>query len=524
MFRRNIYKWHRTSSLIIAIPVLLWALSGFLHPIMTNLRPKVAGQGLVEEAVDSSRIKVDLQDALQQNKIDSVYSVRLVHIDTSWFYQVKSTAQGRLEYFSTLNGKRLKRGDWLYAQYLAKLFLEGQPKKKTEVAATEAVEPVAQDCCDAATDCVMLSEGAAVTDVSVVSDFDGEYKSINRILPVYKVSFERPDGVRLYVETAQSRFALAVDNRRAAFTTFFSLVHTWGWLSFLGKGRLVVEILLLVLAFATTIMGLYIFFSTKSKKIKGSPLVKARRNHRFTAVIASLFTLMFTFSGAWHAFSKFKDEATGTPVIQHGVPATALHFNFHTLQAIAQKPVSNIGLIEMDGKIYWQLYTLSADKKRNTSKDLMKAMGAAAVPVVYVQAGNHTVLPEGDDVYARSLAGQFSGYSNKDLVAATLVTKFTDEYNFTDKRLPVWKLTYTGNNKERFYVETTTGSLAKRITDKDLYEGTSFALLHKHHFMDFGGKVWRDASTMFWAAMQVLMVVMGLVFYFKWRKKKRSAA
>jgi hypothetical protein len=415
------------------------------------------------------------------------------------------------------------RGDWLYAQYLAKLFLEGPPQKE-ETAATEAVEPVAQDCCDAATDCVMHAAGAAVANVSVIDAFTEEYKSINRILPVYQVAFDRADGVRLYVETAQSRFALAVDNRRAAFTTFFSLVHTWGWLSFLGKGRLVVEILLLVLAFATTLMGLYIFFNTKSKKIKGNAVVKSRRNHRFTAVVASLFTLMFTFSGAWHAFSKFKGESTDTLVIQHGIPATAIRFNFRELQAVAKKRISNIGLMQMNGQAYWQLYTLTTGKRRNEPKDLMKSMGAAAQPVVYVNMGNNTVLENGEEVYARSLGAQFSGYTNKDLTGATLVTKFTDEYNFTDKRLPVWKLTYAGAHPERFYVETTTGALAKRIADKDLYEGTSFALLHKHHFMDFGGKVWRDASTMFWAAMQVLMVVLGLILYFRWRKKNRSAS
>jgi len=35
--RKNIYKWHRTLSLIIALPVVRWAASGFMHPIMTNI-------------------------------------------------------------------------------------------------------------------------------------------------------------------------------------------------------------------------------------------------------------------------------------------------------------------------------------------------------------------------------------------------------------------------------------------------------------------------------------------------------
>ncbi|MGZ3871311.1 MAG: hypothetical protein ACXVJD_00250, partial [Mucilaginibacter sp.] len=72
-------------------------------------------------------------------------------------------------------------------------------------------------------------------------------------------------------------------------------------------------------------------------------------------------------------------------------------------------------------------------------------------------------------------------------------------------------------------VETSTGILAKNTNDAELYEGYSFALFHKHHYMDFGGKTTRDISTLVGAALQIMMVVIGLVFYFKWRKRKIKA-
>ncbi|WP_204319569.1 hypothetical protein, partial [Klebsiella aerogenes] len=77
-------------------------------------------------------------------------------------------------------------------------------------------------------------------------------------------------GIRLYVETAQDRFAFAMDNKRMIFDTIFTLFHTWSWLSFLGKGKIIVEALLCLLAIATTLMGLYIFFTTKTKKVAGN--------------------------------------------------------------------------------------------------------------------------------------------------------------------------------------------------------------------------------------------------------------
>jgi hypothetical protein len=502
MIRKNIYKWHRICSLIIAVPVLLWATSGFMHPIMTNLRPAMKTQSIPVEAMDSSKVKLSLQEVLKKNKIDSIYSVRLVHIDTNWFYQVKTSRRYDLQYISAKNGNILTKGDWLYAQYLARLFLEGASKKAKskmvmEMPAGTQMSGMADmaDCCGEAASTVLSNKtGAPIEGASLITKFDDEYKSIYCLLPVYKVQFKRDDHIRLYVETWQDRFGVAVDKNRAAFTTFFDLVHTWGWINFLGKGRIFVEIFFTGLGFLTALMGIYIFFATKSKKAPGNPLVKARRNHRYTAIIASLFTLMFTFSGCYHAFSKLGIEEKEVKSVQHSFAVSAIDFDLNRLRAIGKKPVTNISLVQLDDKTYWQVYLQSA-KKDHKSKDLMKDMSAEAAAVTYINAADYSVPTQ-------------------------LITKFTDEYNFTDKRLPVWKINYPFNHKERLYVETSTGVLAKKINDVELYEGYSFALFHKHHYMDFGGKITRDISTMTGAALQIMMVVIGFIFYFKWRKRK----
>src|SRR6202012_87804 len=138
-------------------------------------------------------------------------------------------------YVSARTGKVLPKGDWLYAQYLARAFLEGAPGVAPSPAAPMA------DCCTAATYAVLNAPGSPVTDEERLTAFDGEFNAVNRLLPVYKVSFGRADGIRVYVETVQDCFALAVDNRRAAFNKVFEYIHTYQWLNFLGQGRLVVE-------------------------------------------------------------------------------------------------------------------------------------------------------------------------------------------------------------------------------------------------------------------------------------------
>ncbi len=509
---KGLYRWHRRLSLIIALPVVLSAGSGFLHPIMTNIRPVVATQGLRSVAIDSFSLHMPLSAALDSNHLDSISRVRVVHIDTNWFYQVQRWEADVPVYLSTKTGKKLPMGDWLYAQWLAREFLEGDSAGRRGRPSGDA-ESTLPDCCGAATLCVLNAKGSQVTGATRLTDFDRDYNEVNRLLPVYRVGFDRADGIRIYVETTQDRFALAVDNRRAAFNRVFEYIHTYEWLNFLGEGKGVVEFLLIGLAFATTVLGIVIFFSSKSKRVKGNGTVRARRNHRYTAIIISLFTLAFTFSGAYHlAYKQPRDRR----VVLSRFGAEDVSFDLRALEAAAGGRVSGVGLVRMEGKRYWRVRVLGGGG-RGGSKDLMRDMQVAAPEIVYVNAVDSTVLPDGERRYAQWLAGSFSGYPAGDIVSTTLITKFDRDYNFTDKRLPVWKVAYGVHHNERYYVETMSGALSVRVNDLDLIEGYSFALLHKHEFLGGLGKPVKDFSTMFWAAAQVLLVVLGLVL---WMKKR----
>ena len=537
MLRKNIYRWHRILSLTIALPVVLWAASGFMHPVMTTIRPRVATQFLPAAPLDTNRIKLPLRDVLQKNSISNFHNFRLVHIDTNWFYQVQKTANETPLYLSVINGKKLANGDALYAQYLAKLFLEGPPvpianatqyasisheDMMTDKAVTAAAE---HDCCDAATACILGNEtGSPVAGIALLRSFDAEYKFINRLLPVYKVKFDRPDGIRLYVETTQDRFAFAMDNKRAVFDKIFGLFHTWEWMNFLGNSKYYVMALLNILALLTTLMGLYIFFVSKTKKANGKEVVKARNRHRWTSFAISLFTLMFTFSGAYHSLSKLKTATRADFFTSNQFTTGAANPHLSKLQALAgDKPISNISLVKINGEIFWQVFTINKqlrNKMPATAKDLMKNMSAPPPSTFYVNTHTYAVLSNGEELYARSLAGLFTQQPDVAIVQTKLITKFAGEYGFVNKRLPVWKIGYASNSRERLYVETSTGKLAAQVNDKDLVEGYSFSLLHKHEFMAWAGKPVKDFSTMFWATAQIAMVLLGFILYFKMKARK----
>ncbi len=519
--KKKIFKWHRTISLIIAIPAVLWAVSGFMHPIMTTIRPNMATQFLQPVIIDSNKMQVSLQTALQQNKIDQFSNFRLVHIDTNWFYQVQTAPNNIPVYLSTVTGRPLKKGDELYAQYIAKQFLEGQFESKKAAPDTGANNAPMHDCCDAATNCVLLNDkGSSISGVKRITDFDEEYKYVNRLLPAYKVSFNRQDGIRVYVETTSDRFAFAVDNKRAVFDSLFSWFHTWSWMDALGNAKYILMLVFLVLTMGTTGMGLYIFFITNTKKAKGNALASARRNHRFTSVFISLFTLLFSFSGAFHVLGKFKTDDRNDFYSKQIVKSSSADFDFTLLKKVVRMPITNISIVQMNDEWYWQVFTKEEKKSANGKmplrrNDLMKDKTVPTPAAAYISVSDGSKLVDGEKKYAQYLATLFSKHPSEEITSTSTVLKFEDEYGFVNKRLPVWKISYASNHQERFYVETSTGKLSVRVDDNDLYEGYSFAFFHKHHFMDFAGKEARDFSTMFWSFAQIALVVVGLIL---WRR------
>lgn len=518
-------KWHRTTSLLIAIPVVLWAASGFLHPIMTTIRPKVATQFLAPVVVDSSKIKFSLQQILQKNRLVQWHNFRLVHIADNWFYQVQPRPQAVPFYFSTLTGRPLNNGDALYAQYLAQQFLAGPDLEATKKTLPIKSAFAAPDCCDAATNCVLLNDKVSpITGVKRLTQFDAEYKFVNRLLPAYKVNFGRQDGIRIYVETTSDRFAFAVDNKRAIFDQLFAWFHTWSWMDAMGNAKYVVMIVLLAATLFTSFAGLYIFFITSTKKPKGNAVLVARRNHRWTSVIVSLFTILFSFSGLYHAVEKFKVDDRYDFYNKQLVQTAAVDLDFPLLQQVVKQPVTNISIVQLNQQWYWQVFTQQSPKMHDgiavqPRKDLMKDKKVPPPNATYVRISDYSVLADGEKKYAHYLATIFSNNPTPSITATDAITSFEGEYGFVNKRLPVWKVSYATNNNERYYVETSTGKLSVRVDDKDLYEGYSFAFFHKHHFMDFAGKNARDFSTMFWSLAQIALVAIGLIL---WRKSTRN--
>ena len=504
--RKKVYRWHRITSLIVALPVLLWTVSGFLHPVMNSMKPDVRNQFLANTAIDTSRVKLTLSEALLQNGIEKIERFRIVNLYGSHYYQVRLLGKDTLSYISCFNAQWLPKGDEQYAGFLAQRYLTEPGGQKGGDhhggAAANINEPVLQKAAPA------HYIKPNIKEVSFVENFNSEYKKSNLLLPVYKVSFYREDGVRLYVETLTDRLAAAMDDKRAAYTVFFGAAHSWNFLDGLGIAKNIVLAFVSMLCFLTSLLGFYVYNISKSKK-QAKQGTTSRRWHRALGNVFVLTTLLYAFSGAWHSFHKIgKKETAGTSLTNAVYQSADLNGNRNWQQLLRDKEaLLDLTAVTMDGNIFW-MATLQKDNKKYRR---------------YIAARHGKVLQEGEKKYGAYLAGLYTGTALTAKDCKT-ITSFGHGYSMMHKRLPVVAAT---RGQTTYYIETATGMLAAVVNSQDRAERFSFSNLHMHHYWEmwFGkkrGQPFKNAILISSTLGLLMLAITGTLLYARKKMKKKQ--
>ena len=513
--KQNMYQWHRTIGIITIIPVIFWTLSGLMHPFMAHFfKPEIANEKLEVQTVNQNQLSLSIQEVLKKNDITQFKNFRIVSFNDKTFYQLKNIV-GDLLYFDASNGKELKNGDKIYAEWLSRYFLNDQKN--------------------------------SVKNSEIITEFDNQYKYVNRYLPVYKVTLDRPDTMEVYVETSSGKLATYNPTSRQFFIWFFDVFHNWSFIDAISNNsiRIITMIFLLSIIGFSAISGIVIYgFLWKKFKKSDSlePKKGIRKYHRQIGIWISLFTLTFAFSGGYHATTKWDpytlDKMVYEPTFKTQEIALAnnkLNLDWNRFQ--------NASLITFNDSIYYrcQLEEKATGRFKTPKSDSASKWNKKDTPkteVVYINATTNTVAPNLDLQYAEFLAYYFTdgapkaaccemmnpkipeeaeiSLENVKLLESKVITNFESrEYGFVNKRLPVVKLAYDTPEKTTYFIETATSRLAAKIKSSDMVEGYSFAILHKFLFMDWAGKNIRDL-TMILAALAILIVsVLGLILFIK---------
>lgn len=151
--------------------------------------------------------------------------------------------------------------------------------------------------------------------------------------------------------------------------------------------------------------------------------------------------------------------------------------------------------------------------------------------LLYYNLKTHQILQEGDRAYAVSLAKAYldkkyqqeeaSGFNWKE-ASVSYQTRFDLDYNFSDKILPVWKISPDGQLRHTVFIHTETGTLTKEPTVFGRVDAFSFGFFHKHEFMAWAGKSVKDASTILGVLLVLGMLFFGYRLYFLSRKQRKK--
>lgn len=504
--KQRIYKWHRFFAYITCIPVVLWCLSGIMHPFMAHFfKPEIKNEFIEPNVIDFTKVKVSLQDVLQNEKIATFKNFRFVEMDANWYYQVK-LIDNSLVYFNTFDGKKLEKGDENYARYLAQFFLDDYQSK--------------------------------IVTTQYLTQFDHQYKYVNRYLPVYKITFDRGDNMQVYVETASGKLATFNPLSRQAFIWFFDTFHNWSFLDAMASNEIRIIIMSILLGFIilSALSGIFIygFFWKVFKKIQATPENKSRVRHRKLGLWFSILTIGFAFSGAFHLTKKWDPKPIQDMVYQPVLNANKIKIN-PTEIAVDTTRFQNVNLVQFQNNLYYRC-ELEPFPKRYSESDAKenkwKKKSAPIADVVYVNAVSNTIAKNLDVQYAEFLAHYFDGSSSvrpsccegetsegskictiekAKLLETKVLTDFDSrEYGFVNKRLPVVKLAYDTSEKTTYFVETATSRVASVIGKSDRVEGYSFAILHKFLWMDWAGKPIRDLIMTLAAIILFVTTLIGL--------------
>lgn len=504
--RRNIYKWHRITSLLVAVPVLLWTVSGFLHPVMGSFKPDVRNSHLPATEIDTSRITVSLQDALQQNGIDSFHNFRIVKLYKGFYYQVQQKGLDSLTYLNCESGNVLANGDKHYAGYLAQRYMweEAGAQKADDHDHGKMTASLSGGASIPVKALTPVKPTSKIVSTTLLTSFTKHYKASNKILPVYEVAFDREDGIRLYIETKADRLVFASDGKKRWFASFFALTHSWSFLNGLGKTKPVLIGTFSALCFLSSVAGFAVYNVLKTKK-KGTS--KSKRWHRTLGNIFLLTTLLYAFSGAWHAFAKLPAKPNLAAFQKMNIGSNEVDLNMqHVLSSLSPgEKLSNISVVKMNGGTYWQVFY----KKEK------------AVLKRYINTKTNAVLKDGDATYAASLASRFKG---EEVIATIPVTTFNHRYSIMNKRLPVMEARFAGG--EAVYIETITGDIAAVTRPSDKAERFSFSNLHMHHYWEMwlgkeAGKAAKNTVLITSTLGLLLLALTGTLIYLrKWFKAK----
>ncbi len=486
---KHLYRWHWRIGMVALIAILVWCFSGVLHPIMSRFQPKAVKLDAVQLIVPNSVLSP--AQVLAQNAVTQVAELNVLNWKNQLWYQVRLPNQPQRDYFNASTGARFVNGDEQYAQHLAREYLGD--------AQSELLES------------------------RLLTEFTGEYADVNRLLPVWQIQFKRADGMRVYIDTGSGHMATLVDNLKAFSSSEFSLLHRWDWINTLSPWlRVALASVMLLANLAVVVMGMWIYGLRWNNF---SPKWGLRRVHRIGGITLSVAALMFAVSGLYHLWNKQVrgDTASSVQLAEPVLQVADLTFAPTGIDT-GMSAVRRVSLVSWAGQNAWRFEPAAVKPAKAMQGDPEHQHGKlgaqTAAPSVDYYTVDGVLLAMGDAAYASALLREAVPQQSPN-EPLTVVSRFSDDYGFLYKRLPVLRAHYADD--KTVYVDTADRKIAALIQPSDRAERWVFANIHKLNFLDpVIGKDWRDVVAGTLAIGLLALSLLGAWLYARVRMRRHA--
>lgn len=230
------------------------------------------------------------------------------------------------------------------------------------------------------------------------------------------------------------------------------------------------------------------------------------RYHRWLGLLAVLPVVLWGLSGLSHpVMSRLQPQPAAM------MPPAGLSSGFFAEEMAPVRPLSALlpgqgihavrqaRLLRWQDRMVWQL-TLPGQAER-----------------IYMDAVSGMVVPDADKALAVSLARHFAGEPDRGITSVELITRFSDDYPYVNRLLPVWRVAFAGSDGLSAYVETSPLRLATLNNSLKSGFGRVFRALHSWSFIS--NEAVRDTVMTIFLSLAFLSSLGGLWLYgFFWRK------
>lgn len=481
---KNARRWHNKLAIVGGIVLVIFCLSGLTHIIMIWSGPKQSSYFPPIVKLKAEMVSA-IPKILDNADIKEAIVVKIISSKEGGVLQVTESNNLARRYFNLTSYQEIDNYDQQHAVWLARYYTG--------------------------------KYNARIKSVIYQKEFDNSYPWVNRLLPVYRVVFDTEDNLTAFIYTEINALASLTNSWKTLMQSIFRALHTWSWLDSAENIRVIVMSVFLILLIIMVLSGIMMIFYMKGGKNS------TRRLHRMVSYVVWVPLLAFSISGLYHLLQNAHSDNHVGLQLGAGFKVNSQKFgdSINWVEMYDNMPLNAISVVQgAEKKLMYRLGLSVVPNFQITRSQVYDGI-AVEEPSIYIDSLTGKKLEVTDLEMVVHYANQYANVSYDMINSYKRITKFGIDYDFRNKRLPVWQLDTNSELQEKLFIDPITGIIVDRMMNLERYESYSFSFLHKWNFFTpVTGRKNRDIIMTIILGLILLIVILGFMILFNKRNIK----